>query len=315
VKDVLKRLGVTIGEAGPLLNEYHLSHESEISESGTLESLRGLFNDKRFSEMVLAKSTPIRDRLRRYLDQRGFMKAQKTALVDIGWRGVIQDSLLHTYGNDKNFPDVYGYYLALNPPVLPTSSKKYGLLYDYRHTYPEEMFISFFKEVLELSCKAFHGTTVNYAEDLTGKVIPVFDKARAGEAEINSNILQIQRGIIDFSKDYLNSIQIYDINPLGLKYALVKLYDQLVSQPLKEHIAAMNQIIYADDFGTGRVRPIVRRFRYSDLFNPRKFAVDLIENPWREASLENSGLSVVNLLYSFAKRTVCCHRIIKNANA
>jgi hypothetical protein len=225
--------------------------------------------------------------------------------------------LLHTFGNDKDFPEIYGYYLALNPPVLPTSSRKYGLVYDYRHTYPEEMFISLFKEVLELSCKASHGTTVNYSKDHMGKVIPVFDKAsvdRADETNINSNILQIQRGIIDFSKDYLSSIQIYDINPQGLKYALVKLYDQLVSKPLEEHIEAMNQIIYTEDFGTSRVRPIVRQFSYAELFNLRKFATNLIENPWREASLESSGLSVMNLLYHFAKRIVCCYRIIKNAN-
>ncbi len=317
VKDVLTRLGVTIGEAGSFLNEYHLSHESRITEHGTLESLRELFNDKRFSGVVLEKTTPMRDRLRQYLDQRGFMKSQKTALVDIGWRGVIQDSLLHTFGNDKDFPETYGYYLALNPPVLPTSSKKYGLVYDYRHTYPEEMFISLFKEVLELSCKAFHGTTVNYAENHMGKVLPVFDKSplyKTGEANINSNILQIQRGIIDFSKDYLSSIQIYDIDPQGLKYALVKLYDHLVSRPLEEHIEAMNQIIYTEDFGTGRVKPIVRQFSYSDVLNPHKFAKNLIEVPWREASLESSGLSVMNLLYYFAKRMVCCYRIIKNAN-
>ncbi|HMK48971.1 MAG TPA: HAD-IA family hydrolase, partial [Thermodesulfovibrionales bacterium] len=86
VKDVLTRLGVTTAETDSLLNEYHLSQESRLTESSTLGSLRELFNDRRLSEMVLKKTRTMRDLLRLYLQQRGFMKSQKAALVDIGWR-------------------------------------------------------------------------------------------------------------------------------------------------------------------------------------------------------------------------------------
>ncbi|HMK49957.1 MAG TPA: hypothetical protein VK435_07880, partial [Thermodesulfovibrionales bacterium] len=235
--------------------------------------------------------------------------------VDIGWRGVIQDSLIHAFRNDGELPEIYGYYLALNPPVVPTSSRKYGLIYDYRHTYPEEMYVSLFKEVLELSSKASHGTTVSYDRTRTGRVIPVFSKADSDgpcEGRINLNILRIQRGIVDFAEDYLKSSQVQDIDPQDLKPALVKTYDQLVSRPLTEHIEAMRQIIYTEDFGTSRVKRIVRDFSSVDMLKAKKFTTDLIETPWREASLVSSGLSVINFFYYFAKRIACCYRIAKN---
>ena len=317
VKDVLTRLGVTIEEANSLLNRYHLSPESRITENNTLKSLRELFNNESFSELVQIKSHHMQSYLKQYLSQKGFFNSTNIALVDIGWRGTIQDCLAYAFNDYKSYPEIHGYYLALNPPVLPTSSVRSGLIYDYRNTYPEEIFISLFREALELSCRALHGTTIDYTQSRTGRVIPVFNKApsdRVSEAKINANILQIQRGILDFTTDYLKLSKIIDTNPQELKHALVKSYDQLVSQPLKEHIEAMNQIINTDDFGTDRVRPIIRHFDYNELFNPKDFILNLIEVPWREASLKSSGLSVMNFFYYFAKRIVCSYRIIKNAN-
>ena len=318
VKEVLTRIGVRIEEITPLLNQYNLLPESSITEKNVLKSLRALFNDRSLSELVMKKSSRMRSDLKLYLAQKGFFTSDNIALVDIGWRGTIQDCLAYAFNDYKNYPEIHGYYLALNPPVLPTSSKRSGLIYDYRNTYPEETCISLFREALELSCRALHGTTIDYTQNGTGRVMPVFNKApsdRVSEAKINANILQIHRGILDFTTDYLKLSKLADMNPQELKHALVKSYDQLVSQPLKEHIEAMNQIINTDDFGTDRVRPIIRHFDYNELFNPKDFILKLIEVPWREASLKSSGLSAVNFLYYFAKRIVCLNRIIKNANA
>jgi hypothetical protein len=259
----------------------------------------------------------MRELLEQYLRQLGFFSnGSRIALIDVGWTGTIQDCIEEIFGESPDFPAITGYYLALNPPITKSQRNKKGLIYDFRKSYPEEMSITFFREALEFSCRSYHGSTIGYKKLGNGRVIPLFDKHSYNwmlEKQINKYILLIQKGIIDFAKEYLRLVKILSINPIELQPFVVKLYDLYLGFPPKEYINALEKVVNTDDFGSDKIRTIVKNFSLREmLLSSDKFFQSLIETPWREASLSKMGIPFLSTCYYLVKRLVCWNRIKKN---
>lgn len=319
IKDVLNRLGIQeIEVIKNLLMKHNLDPCEPFDGGKTEKSFYNLYTDPEFAKIIIRNSQVIRELTEQYLRQLNFFSnGSRIALIDVGWTGTIQDCIEEVFSEIPDFPTISGYYLALNSPIIDELQRnKKGLIYDYREPHPEEMFITLFREALEFSCRAYHSSTMGYKKLDNGRVIPLFknnSNNRVEEKQINKYISIIQKGIMDFAKEYLKLVKILDINPIELQPFIVKLYDLYTSFPSKEQINALERIANSDDFGSDKLRTIVKNLSFKEMvFKPNEFFRTLIETPWREASLSKMGIPFLPTYYYLAKRLVCWSRIKKN---
>jgi predicted HAD superfamily hydrolase len=319
IKDVIYRLGIQdLTEIKGLLAKHDIDPFEYLRNNKVDKSVYDLFTDPAFAHVVTCNSKIMRDLFAQYLRQIDFFShGGDIALIDTGWAGTIQDCIEYTFYETHDFPTISGYYLALNPPIVKSTSNKKGLIYDYRKSYPEEMFITFFREALEFSCRAYHGTTIGYKRLENGRIIPLFRRNsddRVREERINKHVLLIQKGIIDFAKEYLKLVKVLDIDPIELKPFVTKLYDLYLSFPSKEYVNTFEQIANTDDFGSENIKNIVRDFSFKEIIKPKSFIQSLIASPWREASLNKIGIPFLLTFYYLAKRFICWIRIKRYIN-
>ena len=65
--------------------------------------------------------------LRQYLKQKGFFDVASVAIVDVGWRGSIQDNIARCVGGEV---EIRGYYCGLNNKArISKGNQKEGLIF------------------------------------------------------------------------------------------------------------------------------------------------------------------------------------------
>ena len=107
--------------------------------------------------------------LREYLKQMGFQSGQETvAVVDIGWRGTIQDNLC------KLFPEktLCGYYLGMIQTINPQPPN--AIKQGYMNRLPLSGALLKSHTQMEMLCTSPMGTTLGYAVQPDGRYSPVF---------------------------------------------------------------------------------------------------------------------------------------------
>lgn len=160
-----------------------------FKNSDEYQQLRGskLFADYYDNNVKQRRSTLIK-----YLSQNGFYEDSQVAVVDIGWKGSIQDNIYRT----KEDISLFGFYYGLtNLATVTEKNIKSGLIF---HEYPlrskDYVTWSFDCNFLERLCTASHASTKGYQEE-SGKMTPVFNEY--GEEEDNYKLIKpIQDGIL-----------------------------------------------------------------------------------------------------------------------
>lgn len=113
--------------------------------------------------------------LLQYLEQNEIRTDREIVLVDVGWRGTIQDNLFECF--DRKTP-VQGYYLGISrlSKIFPESRKE-GLLF---HEYPVKSrryeLWNFDKFMYERILYASHPSTIGYTQDDNGQITPVYQE-------------------------------------------------------------------------------------------------------------------------------------------
>ncbi|NWH06757.1 HAD-IA family hydrolase [Desulfobacter latus] len=302
-----------------LLDKYNLSYDDPIDNDTTRQKIKILFKDNDFQTIVLENAKELRIVFRQYLEKHSFFnKNNNTALVDVGWIGTIQDNIEAMFSDTPDYPELIGYYLGSSQSIDKDKIdyKKIGLLYDYKMAVPEQVAISFFREALEFSTRALHGTTTGYRmnewEDYPTVIFKKASIDRQNEKDINTDIIKIQKGIYAFLSDYIKLQKVYPIEPEQLKTYVISRYDNYLSFPRQRHISAISGLINAEDFGGDEVREIIGQCSITDVFNPRWLFADFLDIPWREASLAKTKIPFLNILYFTFKRIIIWNRLGKS---
>ena len=143
-------------------------------------------------------------RVLRYLDAAGVLDVH-TAIVDIGWRGSIYDSIRKLAEKaGAGLPAIY--YLGLwNEDYLPAADDRVrGILCDQRRNRrPREGAAWFAAMLLEGVARAEHGTVIGYTDRADGTVEPTLAQAggmRQAEIAATKTQREIRRGVLDHTR-------------------------------------------------------------------------------------------------------------------
>ncbi|MFC2157903.1 HAD family hydrolase [Acidobacteriota bacterium] len=146
------------------------------------------------SKQILFKSKRKTELLSQYMKQEGFFDDVDYAVVDLGWKGSIQDALMRVLhnkrGNKKSF---IGYYFACN-----FEAQKLGY---FNINYEGFSYLPWnISRIVEIFASGDHGITLSYKRHGNGQVIPVLKEPENSDA-IEWGVKEFQESIVSFAEN------------------------------------------------------------------------------------------------------------------
>lgn len=234
----------------PFLSTYGLDFSEEIQYPWLDLRVVELFDNNEFvgvlSELVAVKRTG----LLAYLSGKGFPSGGKTAVVDIGWRGTIQDNIAYL------LPGVHidGFYLGLDKYInqQPANVSKYAFGPNMNDSC-EMQFSHLFAKVspIEMLCNSPNGSVVGYFKNED-----IYAAKRLVEAAENVSydeaVLYFQRGVISAAEVLGNVVRTHVV-PLQIirDLALVN-WSEITRSPPMVIADAYFMLKHNESFGLGR---------------------------------------------------------------
>jgi hypothetical protein len=141
--------------------------------------------------------------LAEYLKQNCFFNETPVAVVDIGWRGSIQDNLSLIFPEKK----MYGLYFGLHRfkgKLIPANRFKKAFLFDANNGLTNRLFISLMRFVLpfEFLCTPAQGSVKGYIFDKNGTVIAETQSNKIEKILIEKIIRVFQRSVLECMDSY-----------------------------------------------------------------------------------------------------------------
>jgi hypothetical protein len=265
-----------------------------------------LLEESRFQKAVESQAAKARAILRAYLAQEQFFSAKCVALVDIGWRGSIQDNLMWAYEEDPDCPEVRGFYFGLGPLAYQDDesnrwrNQKEGLIGDWRG-YPQvrARALFFFLEIFEQAARAEHGTTIGYEqrEDQIVAILKESGPDRQAEQLSQPAIEALQYGIDAFTSSYRTWLSRFGGDLSTARKEVWRRIDRLVFAPTVEELKAISELTHSDDGGFDSYRRLVQKKTPSLLFSPSHWLEQFHRAPWKPSVLRHTGGPLLARLY------------------
>lgn len=267
-----------------------------------------LFNDPLLCDLLSKEVSKHRHSLMIYLEQKGLSaSSKKIAIVDIGWRGTIQDNLAYL------LPECQfdGYYLGLerflNIQPVNCSKSAFGPnlnQVEWAHL-PD-----FFRAVapLEMLCNSSNGSVVGYKVSIHSAVAErIVDGAE--NAIFDNYVKHFQKSVIASVAGIAEIIKIHAIGSEELRPLAIKIWRDIIRMPNSDVATAYFQLNHNEQFGLGKFEdkrgriPISRWVKaLISLQGMRELAHLLDTTGWPEGYLARSNLLFIWPAITFLRK-------------
>ncbi|MCK4336699.1 MAG: HAD-IA family hydrolase, partial [Candidatus Aminicenantes bacterium] len=213
----------------------------QILSKTNLSHLHQILKSPPFSETLLDLAAQKRSALISYLEQERIFDDHCSAVVDLGWKGSLQDALLkliNTTGKIQHCP-IRGYYFGVGrlfqTHVPPQDILKSGFYYSPGHPQPP-----FPTRILEVFTSGDHGLTLSYTRDKDGVWLPQLKEPRNRDV-LDWGLQALRLGIRNFIKSIPRDAEIifHRMNYYKASEHINYLINRLTLHPTKEEIAAL----------------------------------------------------------------------------
>jgi FMN phosphatase YigB (HAD superfamily) len=245
---LLNSLGLDPGDYLGCVDRAGLMMDEVVSAPWDDKRIQKLLSDPEFLCSAETQIAANHEVLSTYLAQRQWFKAQRVGIVDIGWRGTIQDNLAIL--SPGQF--VHGYYLALqrflNPQPNNTEKSAFGpnvnLSRDRQH------FLDAVSPI-EMLCNSPEGSVSGYELSPGGGACAVREfyesESQAHEGFAN----EFQRGVCDAAAMWAENIERYSIASSELREPALRIWQTLIDYPPQELADAYSLLNHNELFGMG----------------------------------------------------------------
>jgi predicted HAD superfamily hydrolase len=178
VATVLGRVGLTPEAVGTHLQGAGLPSEvwnCPMTRENEAK-LKRVFSEPEFKNVLSGEAEKQRNLLVAYLRQEGLFSDVAYAIVDVGWKGNLQDSLGTILEEEGRRRPVSGFYVGLNyrGPLREKGERK-TYLFDLRDDPRWRLPIPQLQSCIETFCSANHGSTIGYRVQ-GGSIVPVLQR-------------------------------------------------------------------------------------------------------------------------------------------
>ncbi|MGB8452031.1 MAG: hypothetical protein WCD89_06835 [Anaerocolumna sp.] len=266
------------------------------------DSIKQLFGDKQFRNKLGAEIEKKRCLLLKYFEQKGIHKEmEKLFVVDIGWRGSIQDNIALLLPNTE----VVGYYMGLfhsyYDKVLNSrklcfvkSKGKDNYLWYLRHPYPIEMYTN-----------SKNGSVTGYQESDDGSVKAVRNNYSKEDFVFDKYVKYYQKGVLMSVPESGGMIRTFSFTTAELMPYAMRILKKMMINPDKLFIRPFFELVDNNMFGIGKLENMACSVNiinlFKSLFSSKDInkLIDLVEaSHWPNGVLIRQHLSVLNWFYS-----------------
>lgn len=291
MRALFKTLNIDAKQYNKFFDKYEIDFEEDIVEPWFDVRVQKLCADQEFASKIQKDIEKKREDLLKYFDkQLGIVNDDKPMfIVDIGWRGTIQDNLSYIF--DKK--QVGGYYLTL---------------YDYYNLQPNNSYkVSFIDDkdirdkevanIITLLEWIFNPGTGSVVEYKNGKAIR---KAKEKELSVvNRYIKPLQEGMLAGCELMNEYVKYHPYEAEETKSVVYDLIKEIKLNPSKELIDAYYSMVFNDTFGTDTYLEKDNKLSFVEKLNVIKCRNILRKESWKEAFMIYNDLQYMKIILNF----------------
>jgi HAD superfamily hydrolase (TIGR01549 family) len=304
VRALLRTLDLDAAPFAEVAHRHGLELDEVVTYPWQDARMRGLLADPAFRDPILRHRDERRDLLRDYLGQQGFLGDGPRMVVDIGWRGSIQDNLALLLPETP----MHGLYLGLQPFLneQPANATKRGFLVDANVDEPARARLVRHVRPIEMMCNVLGGSVTGYRRLDAG--IEALRLSHRNEDEVHERfITHFHAGILAATPAAAAWIGTHAMTPRELSDLAHESMRDLLFDPPHGLMAAFFSLEHNESFGVGGFYrpkadlPLVDCLLGLVLRPPRqRVLAHLTEIGWPHATLRRAYFG---LPYQFARLT------------
>jgi hypothetical protein len=315
--EFLSSLGLEnyISEVGVLLGIDDSAIKERVADLPTHQNFLDLLRAEKFQLIYERERSARRAAFMTYLTQLSGGNLPKTlAIVDVGWKGTIQDNLFNILctGNSRCIESIDGYYLGLVAEGAASShNRKHGLIFSCIGKRTEKFNV--FNEnraLFEVMLAADHGSITSYDVDDRGNVFPVrgaFDE----EQMIKDKIFPVQKIIIERFCELLKLEKLKGVPQERLGRLVADVHSRMVFRPTPIERNWFSSIFHVENYGVFERSLFDTVFSEAGCFGKLKFCVEFVKRKgkvelgfWPYKTILEKGGYLIALAYVYIRRTV-----------
>lgn len=253
-------LNLDIESVAPWCRRHGLGPDEPIPAPSTDERVRALLRDPAVVHSLRAHAECQAALTREYLAERGLdANTPAAAVVDIGWRGTIQDNLALLLPKTR----WDGYYLGLqrflNPQPANTAKRAYGVDLNL-----EDRSSSWFRRLplIEMLCTPARAGVVRYERGADGRVDAVRTEDESHDGDTWRDIVApFQSGVMQCVPRWAEALRCHAVDSDELRATALACWERIVEQAPAVILNARAGLIHDERFGRGLLAPPVLRRR------------------------------------------------------
>lgn len=285
---LFKTLAIDIEKYKKYLGEYNLTIEEDIVEPWFDIRVQNLCKDEEFLKEVNKDIARKRHELERYFSNKGITNEEgEMLIVDIGWRGTIQDNIAYI------FPKKYitGYYITLYDyyNYQPKNTKKIKFIKD------KELILNDIASIITVLEMLFSSNTGSVIEYKDGEAIR---KLKKEEVQTVQNYIDyIQKGMIKGCEVINEYIKIHPYEADEFDSYIKDIIRGIKNNPDRDLVNVYYDLVMNDTFGTGKyINKKNQKLGKLERLNIIKCRNILRKELWKEAYIKYNHIEYINSL-------------------
>lgn len=249
-----------------------VTREEDFPTSQTFSALKAL---ALFQHLYESERIARRHAFIAYLEElSGGALPAKLSIVDVGWKGTIQDNLfaLLCRKDDMLVHAVTGYYIGLIAPgIASPCNEKHGLVFSsVGATSPKFRVFNENRALFEVVLAADHGSIVSYETTSDGHAKAIRGEFEEGEM-LAHEVFPVQRQLFEHFERLLREIQVSSKGQMLLFKEVVRTHARMVFNPTPRERTWFSSVFHVENYGVfershfaaSESRPgLIRRLRF-----------------------------------------------------
>lgn len=220
LNDFLHTIGFESLEINEIVKNIQCDLQRKVSNPQSDGFLKKFISNPNFISMYDKKLKIQKTLLQKYIEQFGVDICNETLhIVDIGWKGTIQDNLFNVF--DQNIK-IHGYYFGLFKHSKSNNNIKNGLIFSEEDKSKNFDILSYNYVELERVFAANHGSTLCYKES-GGKVKPELSND-IKQIELYNYVEKWQKNMIDSFTEIVEIISKSNMLPTDIEDIIIQSY-------------------------------------------------------------------------------------------
>lgn len=242
-----KSLNVELTPYLPYLSQYGIEPTEVICNIYDDSRVKLLLEDETFKREMCCTLYNKRVLFKEYCRTKGIEDDERDIfIVDIGWRGSIQDNVALMYPQKK----VYGYYIGLFEPFYPPVTNSIKEAFISNRNSEDYLWCLNYVDPVEMLCNSGNGSTMGYTKK--GNQVCAVRQNISTEDEVFWKYTEsFQKEIIACMEVWGMMAKKYSFMSNELKPSALRCFEQMITKPKQQLIDAYFKLEHNESFGKG----------------------------------------------------------------